>query len=381
MDIEQFGQFKNGVLLPIVVGDRNRWAFVPAPLPANWKFPESLWPLLLRAREAITELNTAAGSLPNPLMLLGALRRREAIKSSTIEDTTVTPEELIRFEKDAPGNSPQTPETDDAREVFNCAEALRVGRERLRIEPLSLALLKNLHALLLSRTRMAHKSPGQFRQRQVFVGRNFTPPPPGEPLAECLSNFEQYVKSPNDSLDPLIRAFVAHYQFEAIHPFEDGNGRIGRVLLALMICRDLGLKEPWVCLSGYFEHNRREYYDRLLGVSTHGDWSEWVQFCLEGAADEARSAIDKCTRLRELREDYRRRLADHTPRADALIDHLFAFPLIEISVVAGILGVAYNTARADVGKLVQAGVLTELKGYPQAFRADEIMNITFPPDD
>ena len=382
MNLEEFGQFKNGVLQTIAVRERQTWAFVPSSLPGNWKPGEHIWPLLVTAREKIAELNAVAGSLPNPLMLTGSLRRREAIKSSTIEDTTVTPDELLRFEIDSKEKISSDAKSADAREVLICMDALRVGRDRIRNQPLNLGLICDLHKLLLSGTRMAHKNPGQFRQVQVFVGSRFTPPPPGDSLAECLSNFEQYLLSPGDATDALVRAFIAHYQFEAIHPFEDGNGRIGRVLLAMMICKDLNLSEPWIYLSGYFERHRREYYDRLLAVSTHGEWNEWVEFCLEGTIQEAQATSEKCKRLQNLRTAYRDKMANLTPRSNEIIDYLFFFPVLETSGLAEELHVSYNTARSDIDKFVQAGILREEKrGRPQAYRADEIMNVAFPMDD
>jgi len=378
---EQFGQFKTGQLLAITVRDRQTRAFLPNPLPCAWKLPERLWPTLVAAREKIAELNGAASTLPNPHMLLGSLRRREAIKSSTIEYTTVSPEELLLYEIDA-AQKIAGEDASDAREVLNCAEALRIGRDHIRNRKLDLDIIRELHRALLTGTRMAHKGPGQFRQIQVFVGSRFTPPPPGDPLSQCLDNLEEYFASPADSLDPLIRAFIAHYQFEAIHPFEDGNGRIGRVILSLMICSEIGLKEPWIHLSGHFERNRREYYDRLLAVSTHGDWDEWMEFCLEGAIHEAQSATEKCIRLGELRRAYQAALEGLTPRAASINEFLFSYPLFEARTLAGRLRVSYNTARADIDKLVKSGIVSISRtARPQQFRADQIMAIAFPPDD
>lgn len=228
---------------------------------------------------------------------------------------------------------------------------------------------------------MEQKGPGQFRQKQVFVGKRYTPPPSRE-LRACLANFEEYLLQPANSPDPLIRAFIAHYQFEAIHPFEDGNGRIGRILLTLMICRDLRLSEPWINLSSFFERHRREYYDKLLTVSTHGDWDEWIGFCLEGATSEAESATAIALRLSELRTALQETHEKLTPRAFEIIDHLFEFPVIDVMGLAAALGVAYNTARADIDKFVKAGILTEAKrSHPREYRADQIMRIAFPADD
>jgi len=382
VNIEEFGQFKNGTLVPITVRERQVWAFVPKMLPCEWKLPERLWPLLVTAREAIAELNAIAGSLPNPLFLNTSLRRREAIKSSTIEDTHVSPDELLRFEMESAEERTAGVGSANALEVLNCADALRAGREYLRNHELGLDLIRDLHRTLLSGTRMAHKNPGQFRQVQVFVGRRFTPSPPGIALSDCLENFERYLVSPGDSLDALVRAFVAHYQFEAIHPFEDGNGRIGRILLSLMICRDLSLHEPWIGLSGYFERHRREYYDRLLAVSTHGEWDEWVEFCLHGAVREAGAATDKCEKLRQLRDTYHDKMGNVTPRAAQVIEHLFLFPVVEASALARTLRVSYNTARSDIDNFVKFGILRKAgRGRPQAYRADEIMDISYPPDD
>ena len=380
MKPELFGMTKNGELVPITVGDRLSWAFIPNPLPPHWRVPDSLWPHVVRARALIAELDTLASTLPNPMMFLGALTRREAIKSSTIEGTTIAPEDLLRHEHLSSVPRPSTDKALDVREVMNCQDALREGRHRFRDEPIGLRHLCDLHKILLEGTRSKDKCPGQIRQKQVFV-KPYTPPP-ADTVQNLLQNLEGYIQNSQDVTEPLIRTFIAHYQFEAIHPFEDGNGRIGRILLSLMLFKELGLREPWLHLSGYFEQHRRDYIARLLGISTHGDWDEWIEFCVEGTIQEATSAIEKCNRLQTLRRVYLERFESRSPRAHAILDHLFFFPIIEATDLAALLQVSYNTARADIDHLVEARILSPRPDtYPKEYVAHEIMEIGFPQGD
>ena len=180
--------------------------------------------------------------------------------------------------------------------------------------------------------------------------------------------------------DPLVDAFVMHYQFEAIHPFEDGNGRVGRLLLTLMIASWCGLANQWLYMSAYFDDNKDEYMSRLLRISTHNDWEGWIRFCLHGVIEQAKDAEHRCDRLLQLSTDFKERVNTLAGswRLQSIVDHLFLVPAVRIPSLAARLEVTYPTARADVEKLVSAGILLELPdGVPKTYYAPEILNITF----
>ena len=226
----------------------------------------------MEAREAIARLDGVGRHMPNHNLLLRPLQQREALRSSSMEGTYATPEELLLYQAE-----PREPRSSDDRvnawrEVFNYGQALTAGKEILdEGYPLSLQLIRTLHAELLRGVRGEEKAPGEFRQRQVQVGAGgrFIPPP-AHYLPECLEALEQSLAA-QTGIDPLIRAFMVHYQFEAIHPFNDGNGRVGRLLLSLHIYRSMELGSPWLYLSPFFERHKDDYIDSLFRVSAHND--------------------------------------------------------------------------------------------------------------
>ncbi|MGD8454043.1 MAG: Fic family protein [Phycisphaerae bacterium] len=379
MQPERISEFKTGRLLPIQSWRGNDWAFVPDNLPSDWAMPERLWPLVVEARAVLGRFDGIAATLPSPRLLLRPLQRREALRSSSLEGTYVKPQELLLFEaegKKDPGGSPRTA---DWVEVFNYDRAMRLGERRIRNgAPLNGALILALHRVLLEDVRGEDRSPGQFRQKQVHVGtdRRYNPPPPEE-IPRCLANLEQYLLS-EDQPDPLLRAFIAHYQFEAIHPFLDGNGRIGRVVLSLTVYKWLGLSRPWLYLSEFFERHRDDYVTRLFRVSTHGEWEEWVEFCLKGTIEQTLTSIKRCNELRALRRKYLATPGAQGPRMSRIIERLFSSPLLRIVDVKNDFSVSYATAKADVRKLVEEGILDVLPDtYPKAFIAPRIVEIAY----
>ena len=356
-------------------------AFVPAPLPPRWGWPQSLWPALMTARIAIAGLDGTGKHLPNPELLLRPLQSREAERSSKLEGTYTEPDQQALFELD-----PQVPMAADTpvnarREVSNYARALRLRRTDAGARPLSLHLVRELHAVLMDGVRGSDRDPGRFRSAQNQIGRpaHYVPPPP-HLLAEQLDNLEAYLCTPPAAIDPLVAAFIAHYQFEAIHPFMDGNGRVGRLLLAVSIEEWCGLSGQWLYMSAYFEKRRDEYLHRLFRVSTHGEWTEWVGFCLEGAAEQAHDALARCERLLSLHGEFHEKLR-HTP-GDAkllgIVDDLFKNPAIRVTDVAQRIGVTYPTARRYLSRLANLGILRELPGAATiSFVCPSILDVTF----
>lgn len=357
------------------------WTFVPHPLPPKLEFDLQTIRLLSEANRGLGELAGVGQTLPNPHLLIGPFLRREAIFSSRIEGTTATAEELLLFEA-LPTEEPRTP---DAREVANYVKALEYGLQRLKNLPVSLRLIRELHGVLLSGVRGQDRRPGEFRRSQNIIGQRgqrieharYVPPPVPE-MQQGLDEFERFLHTPSD-LPFLVQLALIHYQFEAIHPFMDGNGRIGRLLITLLLCERGLLKEPLLYLSAYFERNRDAYVDHLLHVSQAGTWSEWIQFFLQGVAEQSEDAIRRSQSLLSLWQNYRGRF--QTARSSALllklVDALFAYPATWISRARKQLGVTHRSAQLNVEKLVAAGILAEKTGRQRnrVYLAPEILAI------
>jgi Fic family protein len=246
--------------------------------------------------------------------------------------------------------------------------------------PLSLRLIRQLHRILMTDVRGADKQPGEFRKVQVGIGRpaRYVPPPP-QLLGDPLANFERQLHSEAWS-DPLVRAFIMHYQFEAIHPFRDGNGRVGRLLLAILAEEWCELSDQWLYMSSYFLDNRDAYHDGLLRVSTHGDWTGWVRFCLAGAAVSARDTDARCQRLLALKERYASAAAEGggSYRLSSIIDGLFDRPVVTVPDVRDRCDITYPTAQSDIARLVDVGVLTETAtGRPKSFVASGLLEAIY----
>ncbi|MBI1899571.1 MAG: Fic family protein [Planctomycetia bacterium] len=357
------------------------WAFVPNGLPPQWEFPADLWPLLAEAKEALGTLNGIGQTLPNPELLLRPLQNREALASSSIEGTYVTPQQLLLYELD-----PREPTSGEDRkadwlEVFNYGRALEQGCALLADLPICNGVIREMHKTLMRGVRGRDKTPGEFRQWQVQLGSRgrFIPPPPQE-VGRLMDDLEKYIHSDDHRYDPLVRVFLVHYQFEAVHPFADGNGRVGRALLALMVYQWTGHAMPWLYMSAFYERFRDEYVEDLLRVSTVGAWRPWMEFCLRGTIAQALDSIRRCHTFNRLRTEFHKRIESHAPtaRSHSIVEGLFASPVVTIASLAARYDIAYHTARADVARLVAAGILAEIKDeYPRSFYAPEVMKIAY----
>lgn len=383
MDSRAFSQQSPGELVRIDV-PRPDYAFVPNPLPDAWQMPESLWPDLMEAREAIARLDGTGRHMPNHALLLTPLQHREALRSSSMEGTYATPEELLLYQAEPKepksGNDP----VNAWREVFNYGSALNAGREVIDDGySESLQFVRMLHGELLRGVRGEDKSPGEFRKGQVVVGAGgrYIPPPPHH-LRGCLDALEQSVRQPRPAIDPIIWTFMVHYQFETIHPFNDGNGRVGRLLLSLQIYKHMELSSPWLYMSAYFERHKDEYIDGLFRVSTHGDWERWLRFCLRGAKEQADDAVYRLDQFVGLKDRYHHemgQISGASARLHLLIDGLFETPVVTIPQVAERVDVTYPTAKADVDRLVASGILKPGREdvRPMYFFAPAIMDIAY----
>jgi Fic family protein len=372
MKVAQFTRHAPGRITKTLEGNP---AFVPAPAPRQLRLSDEAIGLLDEASNHLGILAGIARRLPNPELLIGPYLRQEAVLSSKIEGTQTTLSDV--YASEARLTLDIAP---DVREVLNYVTAYRYGLERLSTLPLCLRLLRELHERLMRDVRGAEKRPGQFRTYQNFIGgtseanATFVPPPPLD-MKASLHDLDLFM---NDrSLRPLVQMAVLHYQFETIHPFGHGNGRVGRLLTGIFLNERELLPQPLLYLSAYFERTREAYYGGLLRVSTHGDWDGWIRYVLEGVRVQSAEAIVLADRLQGLHAEYRQRLrSEHaTANALALVDHLFISPYITIGMVQKWLNVTHPTARSTIRTLEQHGILAEpdpRKTWGKVFIAEEV---------
>ena len=370
-----------GYLVPAATLDGNYWpAFVPYPLMPAVVWNDRTIALLSRADRALSRLEGRAAGLPSPDLLSQPMIMRESVASSSIEGTTSNIAEVYQFQLDGTGKDP-----DDAREVANHEKALRYGLRRLQDLPVSLRLIREVHRELMSGVRGADRKPGEFRTRQVIIGREsagiagarYVPPPPPE-MMTALHDLEAFLHSDVD-VPLLVQLALIHYQFEAIHPFEDGNGRVGRLLITLLLCARGYLAHPLLYLSDYFAHFRQEYMDALLGISLNGEWEQWIQFFLIAVAAVAGDTLNRVEKLFELQSQYQNRMRSARTSGGILqiIDRLFAFPFVMGSTVQTMLEVSNQTAQSYIRRLAEAGILadTDVQTRPRVYWAKEILDI------
>jgi Fic family protein len=375
LELKHFTPEMPGRLQPIARGDH---ALVPNPLPPDWEMPQRLWPLIAEANRVIGVLEGIGRVLPNPAMLLRTTEDREAIQSSALEGTYATPKELLLFALEPMNAKSEYEAANRHREVFNYRRAIQhaSGSDL----PICLRLLRELHAILLEGVRGHHKDPGNFRRIQVAIGSNkrFVPPPP-ENVIPALDELEAYINN-TSAFDPLIDCFLAHYQFETIHPFIDGNGRVGRLMMALMLQRKCNLTKPWLFLSDYFEKHRDEYIRGLYRISTEADWESWVEFCLRATIAQSNETVARCEKLLAVREQLRVRLNEtggHV-RLHSIVDEIFNTPFVRVIDVQKRLNVTYPTARADLEKLALAGILKQLDGTKtKTYYAPDVYRVAY----
>lgn len=374
MDADDFRDSPRGRLVPATEG---ALAFVPHALPRAIAPDLNVVNMLDEASRAVARLDGIGETLPNPGLLSGPFLRREAVLSSRIEGTQASVSDV--YEAEATGVP-----RGDAQEVANYARALQIGMERLDELPICVRLARELHGVLLDGVRGQETLLGELRDMQVWIGSpgstirdaRFVPPPPDR-LPDLLADWEAFVHD-EGPLPPLARCALMHYQFEAIHPFRDGNGRIGRLLIPLLLRERGVLRHPLLYLSAWFEQHRQRYYDELYAVSATGDWAPWLRFFLEGVREQAADAVARARRLRDLQEDYRRRLQEIGASGNALqlAEELFTSPVITRRLAAERLGVTSAGARIVVTRLEEAGILYAFRNTrPHLFVARELLDL------
>ncbi len=339
-------------------------AFVPAPLPPALEWTPRLVGVLSEADRLIGRLAGEGERLPNPHILMRPFVRREAVLSSRIEGTQATLGELLAAEAGAAVD--RSPE--DLREVGNYVVALEHGIALLTELPLCLRLVRELHEKLMEGARGQNASPGLFRKTQNWIGMpgstaataSYIPPPPSE-LEPCLAAWEKFIHE--SELPPLVTIALAHYQFEAIHPFLDGNGRVGRLLITLFLIERKILPTPLLYLSAFFEATRRDYYECLRGVSVRGAWQDWLEYFLQGIARMSEDALNRATRINGLLADWRSALTGNSTNTPLrIVDLLAANPFLTITGAANQLKIAYTTAQRAIERLEKTGVVRQVSG-------------------
>lgn len=343
-------------------------AFVPPPLPPVPAVDLSRLQILLeQANQAIGRLDGVASLLPDLSLLLYTYVRKEAVLSSQIEGTQSSLSDLLLYEND---EAPGTP-IEDVQEVSNYVAAMNHGLERMRAGfPLSLRLIREIHEILLSKGRGSGKQPGEFRRSQNWIGGSrpgnavFVPPPP-ELLDECLAQLEIFLHDEQTGIPVLVKAGLVHVQFETIHPFLDGNGRLGRLLITFLLCAQNVIREPILYLSLYFKTNRTAYYELLDRVRTKGDWEAWLDFFLVGVRDTAEQAAQAAREILQLFESDQKKIETlGRPAASVLrvFQHMQRNPIVAIPSTAKKIGISAPTVAKSLGHMIELGILEETTG-------------------
>ena len=349
-------------------------AFIPAPLPPDppVEIDAELGRLMSEADRALGRLDGVATVLPNPDLFVSMYVRQEAVLSSQIEGTQSTLEDVLQFEVDSKGR--EYPK--DIQEVVNYVRAMNYGLERLKTLPLSLRLIREIHGKLLEGARGSHRTPGEFRTSQNWIGPSgctintatFVPPPAHE-MNEALDRMEKFLH--DDSLPLLVQCGLAHAQFETIHPFLDGNGRVGRLLITFLLCHRQALARPLLYLSHYLKQHRTEYYDRLMAIRNDGDWEGWLKFFVRGVYEVSQEATEMARKILRLREKHRQLLSEKlaeeklaaTPYDFVFLEYLIEQPIVTIRMVEHRLNCVFVTANKVVNRFVKLGLLEEVTGY------------------
>ena len=350
------------------IGGEKYKAFVPQKLPPTPPVDiKKLYPALDKATKSLGQLDNSTELVPNIELFIYMYVRKEALLSSQIEGTQSSFSDLLLYEnKQTPGVP-----TSDVEEVSNYVAAMNYGLKKLRSGfPLSLRLIREIHAILLRGGRGSNKEPGVFRKTQNWIGgtrpgnARFVPTPP-ERLMECLGDFENFIHDDKDNLPILVKIGLLHVQFETIHPFLDGNGRLGRLLITLLLCENGTLKEPALYLSLYFKKYRELYYDHLQSVRTKGAWEEWLNFFIEGVTNTAEQAIKTTSRMTTLFNKNKEKIKGLGRAKDSALkvfEYFKSRPLNTIPSIAKHLKMTAPTARASVNHLVKLGILKETSG-------------------
>jgi Fic family protein len=379
MDIEKFVSSPTGRVIK-TAGDF--WAFVPNPLPPSNldSFSAEFVDILSEADRSIGVLKSLSRLIPNPSLLVASYVRKEAVQSSRIEGTQASLSDIFYYEA-----SKEEPKHTDVLEVLNYVRAMHYGLSRLKELPLSLRLVKEIHLKLMEGVRGEKMRPGEFRTSQNWIGppgcsladATYVPPPVPE-MNGALGSWEMFLHG-TSSIAPLIKCALIHYQFEAIHPFLDGNGRVGRLLITFYLYEKGYLEYPILYLSDFFEKHKSDYYDLLLGVSREGNWDAWLRYFIRGVAVQSKAAEEVGYKILDLQKKYRQQLQERSVSTSVfqLLDMLFLNPFVSLKGVSDYLKITWPTAKASVEHLLKLGILREVSGRKRSriYCAQELLDI------
>lgn len=360
-------------------------AFIPAHLPPEpvISMDPEMWELLSQADRALGRLDGATDALPNPDLFVFMYVRKEAVLSSQIEGTQASLIDILEFESQS--LEPDNPQ--DVAEVVNYIAAVNYGLDMLPTLPVSLRLIREIHEVLLTDVRGSELNPGEFRRSQNWIGPSgctltnatYVPPPPHD-MMQALDNLEKFLHSP-EPMPTLIKVGLAHAQFETIHPFLDGNGRTGRLLITFLLCEQNILKRPLLYISYFFKRYRSEYYDRLQAIRDSGNWEGWLKFFLRGVYEVAQEATATARKIVSMKEEHRLLLIDkmgqRSGNAIALLESLYFKPIFTVEHAQQVVGVSYPNANKLIKDLCDIGILQEITGQKRnrAFAYDPYLQV------
>lgn len=379
MDASLFEGTNSGELVSTIEGMR---AFVPNELPPNINLGNIINEFG-EASAALGGLSEIGSTISNPYMVIRPLQRNEALRSSAMEGTFSTADDLALVEA-----LDETSANDSAREVRNYIRAIDFAIDEINMLPISHRLIRGMHGVLLeqaTKARGSNKRPGEYKIHQNWIGARqiqkarFIPPPPAV-AQDCMDSLEAFINTDTAPLPPLIATGLSHYQFETIHPFSDGNGRVGRMLITLQLLNKGLLGSPLLYVSPYIEANKDEYIDAMFAVSSQGDWERWLRFFLLAIKESCVETTDTIGRLNKLQERHRGLLHEKSKSMSALsiADHLFEHPVVSITEASKICGTSYQSAKKNVEQLVRLGILQQVRGFenPKLYWAKEVIDIS-----
>ena len=359
------------------------YAFFPDPLPPQLNWSNKFLSRLASAERSIARLEEVGKAFPVPYIVVRPFVRKEAVLSSQIEGTRTTFQELLTYEAQ---QLSLFGDAEDRQEVQNYVLALDYGLERLDSLPISIRLIREIHGILMKGVRGKGMTPGDVRKSQNWIGRpgatlekaRYVPPPVDE-MHVCLSELEKFIHQESD-LPALIKVGLIHYHFEAIHPFLDGNGRIGRLLITFLLVVWELLSQPYLYLSIFIEKNRTEYYDRLLAVTQKGKWEDWLSFFLDGVHEQAEDAVERIQALQRLRLEYRKLFSKDRSRKNLakMVDYFISTPITSIKQAQASTSMgSFVTIQGYIQKLETLGIVSEITGKARnrLYRADEVINL------
>lgn len=379
MDASLFNETNSGRLAPTAEGMQ---AFIPNMLPPELNLGNIINEFG-EASAALGGLSEIGSTIVNPFMVIRPLQRNEALRSSAMEGTFSTADDLALV-----AALDETSTNDAAREVHNYVRAIDYALEQINTLPISHRVIRGMHSVLLeqaSKVRGSNKRPGEYKVHQNWIGAaqiqraRFIPPPPKE-AQECMDSLEGFINADTGSIPPLIATGLCHYQFETIHPFSDGNGRVGRMLITLQLLSQGLLGSPLLYVSPYIDQNKDEYIDAMFAVSARGDWERWLRFFLLAIKESCAETTRTIGKLNVLQERYRGLLHEKSRSVSALsiADHLFERPVLSITDAAQICGTSYQSAKKNIDQLVKLGILQQVRGFenPKLYWAKEVIDIS-----